>query len=187
MGKTFKHLDYKQRLKIKEYLDMDISKTDIAHFLGIHTSTVYREIERGTIDGSYDPDYADDMYNSKLSEKGFQCLCNVSPELAQYIAELILNERLSPAKIIDKLHETAQWTVVPKSKNTIYKAIDNGLIPGVTRKSLNSNVTVVFNDGQIHIAKWVRSALNIEDGDELSFEVKDNKLIFSKANKKEEA
>lgn len=33
----------------------------------------------------------------------------------------------------------------------------------------------MFNDGQIHIAKWVRNALDLNDGDELLFEVVDNK------------
>ena len=52
---------------------------------------------------------------------------------------------------------------------------------GVTRESLNSYVTTMFNDGQIHIAKWVRNALDLNDGDELLFEVVDNKIIFTKA------
>lgn len=183
MGRTFKHLEYEQRLKIKEMLDMAVKKTDIARSLGVHNATIYREIERGTIDGHYDPDYAEDMYRSQLSEKGTQPLCVISPELAEYIAELILNERLSPAKIIDKLQGSSKWKVVPKSKNTIYNAIDNGWIPGVTRESLNSDITTVFNDGQIYIAKWARNVLKIEDGDELSFEVIDNKIIFSKVIK----
>ena len=38
-----------------------------------------------------------------------------------------------------------------------------------------------YNDGQIHIAKWVRNALDLNDGDELLFEVVDNKIIFTKA------
>lgn len=39
----------------------------------------------------------------------------------------------------------------------------------------------MFNDWQIHIAKWVRNALDLNDGDELLFEVVDNKIIFTKA------
>lgn len=39
----------------------------------------------------------------------------------------------------------------------------------------------MFSDGQIHIAKWVRNALDLNDGDELLFEVVDNKIIFTKA------
>ena len=40
---------------------------------------------------------------------------------------------------------------------------------------------IMFGDGQIHIAKWVRNALDLNDGDELLFEVVDNKIIFTKA------
>ena len=39
----------------------------------------------------------------------------------------------------------------------------------------------MFSDGQIHIAKWVRNALDLNGGDELLFEVVDNKIIFTKA------
>lgn len=39
----------------------------------------------------------------------------------------------------------------------------------------------MFGDGQIHIAKWVRNALDLNDGDELLFEAVDNKIIFTKA------
>ena len=74
-----------------------------------------------------------------------------------------------------------KWSTAPKARATIYSAIDDGLIPGVTRESLNSYVTTMFNDGQIHIAKWVRNALDLNDGDGLLFEVVDNKIIFTKA------
>ena len=157
MGKTFHHLKFTQRKKIKEMLDMGIKKTEIAHSLGVHTATIYREIERGSVDGRYDPDYAENIYKRQLSEKGMQPLCIISPELAEYIAKLILDEGRSPAKIINMLQENPKYAVVPKSSATIYNAIDNGLIPGVTRENLNSDITTVFNDGQIHIAKWVRN------------------------------
>ena len=37
----------------------------------------------------------------------------------------------------------------------------------------------MFNAGQIHIAKWVRNALDLNDGDELLFEVVDNKIMLA--------
>ena len=140
MGKTFHHLKFTQRKKIKERLDIGIKKTEIAHSLGVHTATIYREIERGSVDGRYDPDYAENIYKRQLSEKGMQPLCIISPELAEYIAKLILDEGRSPAKIINMLQENPKYAVVPKSSATIYNAIDNGLIPGVTRENLNSDI-----------------------------------------------
>lgn len=69
----------------------------------------------------------------------------------------------------------------------------HGFYPQVRPKSLKMRINVggamhakniqspMFNDGQIHIAKWVRNALDLNDGDELLFEVVDNKIIFTKA------
>ena len=119
---------------------------------------------------------------NKMLQRVYVYAFKTKKELAEYIAKLILDEGRSPAKIINMLQENPKYAVVPKSSATIYNAIDNGLIPGVTRENLNSDITTVFNDGQIHIAKWVRNALKIKDGDKLSFEVVNNKIIFSKAN-----
>ena len=179
MPRTFSHLSYDQRQQIRELLDKGTKKVDIARALGVHNATIYREIDRGSVNGNYDPGHAEEQYRDHLSEKGPQAICSISPELAQHIAGLILEEKLSPAKIIDRLQEE-NWSTAPKTKTTIYSAIDAGLIPGVTRESLNSYITTMFSDGQIHIAKWVRNSLNLNDGDELLFEVVDNKIIFTK-------
>ena len=39
----------------------------------------------------------------------------------------------------------------------------------------------MFGDGQIHIAKWVRNALDLNDGDELHFEDVDNTINITNA------
>ena len=181
MARTFNHLSYKQRVQIKEMIDAGVKKVEIARALGVHNATIYREIIRGTVDGVYDPGLAEDQYRDHLSDKGPQAICAISPELSERIAGLILNEKLSPGRIIEVLQgEEEKWETIPKAKTTIYKAIDDGLIPGVTRESLNSYITTMFSDGQIHIAKWVRNELDLNDGDELTFEVVDGKLVFTK-------
>ena len=43
-------------------------------------------------------------------------------------------------------------------------------LPTLTMHAKNIQ-SPMFNDGQIHIAKWVRNALDLNDGDELLFEV----------------
>lgn len=181
MARTFNHLSYEQRVQIKKMLDAGIKKGEIAQALGVHNATVYREIIRGTIDGVYDPGLAEDQYRGHLSDKGPQAICAISPALSERIADLILKEKLSPGRIIEVLQgEEEKWGTIPKAKTTIYKAIDDGLIPDVTRESLNSYITTMFGGGQLHIAKWVRDELNISDGDELTFKVIDGKLVFTK-------
>ena len=84
------------------------------------------------------------------------------------------------ASNIEKLQKNEKFKQYPKSRVTISNAIDNGLIPNVTRQDLLPDTTTVFNNGQVHIAKWVREALGLHDGDELEFKVVENTLIFSK-------
>ena len=147
MPRTYSHLSYEQRLRIKELLDKGTKKVDIARALGIHNATIYREIDRGSINGIYDPGHAEEQYRGHLSEKGRPAICSISPELAQHIARLILEEKLSPARIIDRLQEE-KWSTAPKARATIYSAIDDGLIPGVTRESLNSYVQLCLVMGR---------------------------------------
>ena len=112
-----------------------------------------------------------------LSEKGPEAILSLNPQLAEHIASLILNRKLSPEKIVDELREYETGSI---SIQTIYHSIDKGLIPGVTRESLHTDTVTVFSDGQICIPKWGRNLLDISDGDKLHFEVIENKLIFSK-------
>lgn len=153
MGRTYNHLTTEQRMKIKELLDNGFKKAEIARALNVHNATVYREIERGSENGVYNPDYSEERYRQQLFRKGTQPLLSMNPDLAEYIAKLVLADKLSPAQIIYKLNKKKEFGTIPKSRNTIYSAIDNGLIPGVTRENLNSDITTVFNNGTIHISK----------------------------------
>lgn len=154
MGKTFKHMDLQQRLKLKEMLDSGCSILEVANALDVHRSAVYQEIERGGREGGYDPYYAQSLYDGRLKKKG-RSECKLSnKDLAEYISELILTEHLSPEKIVDLLAEN-----------------DKGVIPNVTRESLLSKSCTIFSGGQICIPKWVLDKLEIRDGDTLQLEV----------------
>lgn len=183
MGKTFKHMDLQQRLELKEMLDSGCSILEVANALGVHQSAVYREIERGGIEGGYDPYHAQSLYEGRLKKKGRTESKLSDRDLAEYISGLILKEHLSPKKIVALLAEDDRgFSDVPQSPNTIYNAIDKGLIPNVTRESLLPKSCTVFSGGQICIPKWVLDKLEIKDGDTLLLEVtKENEIIYRKA------
>ena len=65
MGRVYMHLTYDQRLAIKQMLERGNSKKEIAESIGVHTSTIYREIDRGTVNGHYDPTAAEEAYQEK--------------------------------------------------------------------------------------------------------------------------
>lgn len=180
MARTFTQLSYEQRLEIKKHLDNGISKRAIADKIGVHHSTVYREIDRGMVNGVYDPDYSEEQYQAKMAEKGPTAILTANPELASFIADLILNDHLSPDKIIQTIKKDKRYKNISISRETIYHSIDAGLIPNVTKESLRSVSSTVFNGGTIVIPKWVLEQLDIKDGDILHFEITDNNEIIYK-------
>lgn len=183
MGRSYSHLSREQRQEIADSLELGRSAKDIAAILGLHISTVYREIERGKNPDTmkYEPDFSENKYQSNLSDKGKLPRLEENKEMASIISEFIIKDGLSPEQAILRLKEDG-YTEVP-TKATVYSAIDMGLIPNVTRESLYSRNVTVFSDGMIHLPKWVREKLNINDGDNLSIEVDDDKVIIKKENK----
>lgn len=55
MAITYKRMSYEDRVKIKEMLQAGNSAIRIAREIGVHKSTIYRELERGGGKDSYEP------------------------------------------------------------------------------------------------------------------------------------
>lgn len=180
MGRTYSHLDLEKRNEISNMLKKNKSVKSIAEELGLHISTVYREIERGKnpLNGEYDPNYSESEYKSNLGSKGKIPFFEENAEVASLFSNLILDRGLSPEQAIVELIQRG-YTQIP-SKTTVYAAIDRGLIPGVTRETLNSKMTTVFSDGMVHLPRWVRNELGITDGNNLSIELSEGRIILKK-------
>ncbi|MCM1267268.1 MAG: helix-turn-helix domain-containing protein [Bacteroidales bacterium] len=178
-----KHITFEQRQKIKEMLNLGKAISEIADTLNVHPGTIYKELKRFDSRESYNPFYAQSLYEKKSKNKGRSEILS-DTNLAKYISSLILKKHLSPEKIVAVLAENTEgFSNVPHSANTIYSAIDKGLIPNVTRESLFPKVSTVFSGGQVCIPKWVLDKLNIKDGDELLLEItKNNEIIYKKVN-----
>lgn len=181
MGKKFSQMNLEQRIKLKKMLDSGYSVIDISKVLGFCCATIYNEINRSGSKADYNPYYAQQRFEEAAKNKGSKRKL-FDTNLAEYISELILEQHLSPEKVILQLVQNKdKYPNAPASANTIYSAIDAGLIPGVTRESLLSKYSTVFNNGQICIPKWVLDKLKIENGDVLKLELtEDDKIIYSK-------
>ena len=182
MAREYKHLTLEQRIKIKNMLDEKKTVSEICKIFGVHSSTIYREVKKGMKNGQYDPYYSQELYNEHLKKCGPENKL-LDKKLANCISDMILKEHLSPEKIVNILKtDKINFPDVP-TKNTIYNAIDKGLIPNVTRESLLNTRTSIFGGGQICIPKWVLEKLTLKDGDILEFEVtEDEKIIYKKLN-----
>ena len=159
-----KHLTLEERRLIKTLLDSGKKGYQIAEILGRNNSSIYYEIRRGTQNGEYDPEYSYALYRKALSEKGVGPILSKNRKLASYIAERILEDELSPEQIADLLQSQNDPELPPVNKNTIYSAIDKGLIPGVTRETLNHDVTKIYSRGCIMLPSWVRQKYGYMDG-----------------------
>lgn len=172
-----KNLTYNQRLILLSLLQKNIHKSVIAKELNVSIETVYREIKRGSINGFYDPNYSQKRYEQLNNAKGRPHKLFIDKNLAQKISDLILNQNFSPEQCIKKLKSE---NISCPSKQTIYVAIDNNLIPNVTRESLHKKTTTMFSQGNIYIPNWIREKLKLNDGDSLFIKVENEEIILKK-------
>ena len=178
MSVKYKHLNYNSRLLLKQMLDSGASLKAISVELGVSVSTIYREISRNSCPTGYDPQMAQQSYNKKMKEKGAPAKLELNRELAYYISKLFLEELLSPAQVIERIRKENHLDTL--SRNTLFSAIDNGLIPYVTRETLRHKKTHMFSNGLIKIPAWICEELHLSDNDELSIDVSDDTIIIKK-------
>ena len=79
MGRKFHHLTYSDRLKIEALHMAKHTSQEIADQLGVHVSTINRELKRGvyihlntdwTEEERYSPEQAEEKYRNYLKKKG---------------------------------------------------------------------------------------------------------------------
>lgn len=181
----YAQLSFYQKLHLKEMLDEGYTKVEIAKRLQVHKSTIYNELKRGNVNGIYDPEFSEKKKREISTEK-IQPLLVRDKTLARYISYLILQKHMSPEAITVHLSEEKEkhgFEKYPSSPATIYSAIDDGLIPDVTRYELNANmnkdITKVYSDC-IHLPVWIRKKMGIKNGDKYRFECKCNGDIVLK-------
>jgi len=181
LKKNYKRLTLEMRHKIKEMRDQQYSIRKIAETIGVSPSTVHYELGRAS-GGNYDPEYAEMQYRENRKALGREAIIASNKALAKYISQKILDGH-SPEKIAEMLKNEAavdksQFETV--SVNTIYRAIDTGLIPGVTRADLRLSETKMFSSGMVCIPKWMRDLLGLCDGDVFHITLSDQGDIILK-------
>ena len=99
--RTYKQLNWTSRIKLETMLKHGHSKKEIAEELGVHISTVYRELKRGTYEHlnsdytteeRYSPEKAEARYQEGLAAKGAPLKIGKNHAAAQFIEDKIGNE-----------------------------------------------------------------------------------------------
>ncbi len=148
----FKHLTKTMRNQLESLLLARVPKTKIAGLLGVHLSTIYREVKRGEyehLDGTtwiyekrYSSDLAEIKYREQLKDKGAPIKLGKDYEYAEYLERRVIEDRLSPGAVLGyiKKHNLKFDTSI--SVNTFYKYIERGYFSRLTIKHLSSKKKV---------------------------------------------
>ena len=143
--RNFKHLTKTKRLQLESYLQLKISKKDIAELLGVHISTIYREIKRGlyehrnsnwTTEIRYSSDLAENKYQENLKAKGQDLKIGNDYELAEYIEHRIVKGKLSPLAVIGEIKAKQLKFNTSICVGTLYNYIQKEVFETLTLKHL---------------------------------------------------
>lgn len=150
----FKHLSFTARLNIESGLKMNMPIKQIAEKIGVHISTVYREVKRGTYQkkvGYYDhyryerlyryketysPDKAEQRYRDNLIAKGAPLKIGNDFELANYIEKKIINDGYSPDCVIGEIRRKRLPFRTSICTRTLYNYIEKGVFARLSLQDL---------------------------------------------------
>lgn len=117
---SYHHITITERIKIETYLELGLKPIQIARKLGVHKSTLSRELKR--CNGVYSAKSAQEHYERLAKQKGRKSSC--SPDLRQEIQEC-LQSSCSPEQICGRYQLEQRPMVAFK---TIYNWLYTGLI-----------------------------------------------------------
>lgn len=143
--RRFKHLTRNDRLRIEAYTNAGKSPKEVAEIIGVHISTIYRELKRGqyehlntdyTTETRYSPDIAQERYRENLHAKGPDLKIGKDHKLAEFIETKIADEKYSPAAVLGEIETQGLLFSTSISVSTLYSYIDKGVFFRVTNKDL---------------------------------------------------
>lgn len=144
MGTKYHHLTWSDRLIIEKCLNQQYKPKEIARLIGVHVSTIYREMQRGiyehlnsdyTYTTKYSPDIAETAYQFNLSAKGSSFKIGANYEATKFIENLLL-DGYSPNAVCIFLRQHPEFNIT-LCRQTVYKYIDDGnIFPNVTNEHL---------------------------------------------------
>lgn len=139
-----KYLTYEERFYIEKSLKTGDDPKKIAEALGKHFTTIYKEINKGTVtflnsDYTTRTEYCADTAQIRTIDrghnKGIQKKLENDAELLSRISVLIKEKHYSPYAVLQTIKKESPETLT-MCEATLYKYIHLGIIPNVTDKDL---------------------------------------------------
>jgi len=151
--RKFNHLTATDRVRLEAGIKHGLSKKAIANELGVHISTIYREIKRGEYQHKvskydfygdksykfvtrYSPIIAQEKYRQNLTAKGAPLKIGRDYSLSQYIENKIVNEGLTPLAVIGEIKKQNLHFETTICVRTLYSYIEKGVFLQLDLKHL---------------------------------------------------
>lgn len=142
--KGIKNLSFTQRLQIETLNNAKMSVKEISQNLGLHISTIYRELKRGEyehkvkkstfwykdkikIEKRYSATIAEEKYRMACSARGRPLKIGNDYEFVRYIENRVQNEKISACAILGQIKHLNLQFRTSISKPTLYRYIELGI------------------------------------------------------------
>ena len=165
-----KHLNYEQQIRIETLSKAGFKSEEIGLQIGCSGRTVRRELQRGkvvllnsdlTTKLEYSADVGEKKHREAGTAKGPMLKIGNEYKLVEYIEELIIDDKMSPYEVAEKIKTENEWKV-KICYRTIYNYEDE-VFPNLTNKDLP-----VKKQGKKRDYANVRTATNNKNGNSIS-------------------
>lgn len=183
MGKLFKHLSQNDRIKMETMLNSGHKVVEVAEYLHVHRSTIYREIKRGeythrnsdyTEETRYSSDLGQKNHDWNAQGKGQNIKIGNDRPLAEYIEGKIIEDKYSPEAALAAAAESGIEFTTSISVRTLYRYIDKGIFLKLTNKDLPVKGKRKKHNKRVKVQKRASAGESIENRPD---EVKDREIF----------
>ena len=143
--RTFRRFTYQDRLKIEALYNAKVPVKKIATQIGFHFTCVYKELKLGfymhknhdwTYTQKYSADLAQQRSNFNTAGRAKDLKIGNDYKFLEYVENMILNHKYSPEAVLAEIKRKKLKFNTNVSARTIYRYIDSGIFPNLTRKAL---------------------------------------------------
>lgn len=183
MGKLFKHFSQNDRIKMETMLNSGHKVVEVAEYLHVHRSTIYREIKRGeythrnsdyTEETRYSSDLGQKNHDWNAQGKGRNIKIGNDRPLAEYIEGKIIEDKYSPEAALAAAAESGIEFTTSISVRTLYRYIDKGIFLKLTNKDLPVKGKRKKHNKRVKVQKRASAGESIENRPD---EVKDREIF----------
>lgn len=183
MGKLFKHLSQNDRIKMETMLNSGHKVVEVAEYLHVHRSTIYREMKRGeythrnsdyTEETRYSSDLGQKNHDWNAQGKGRNIKIGNDRTLAEYIEGKIIEDKYSPEAALAAAAESGIEFTTSISVRTLYRYINKGIFLKLTNKDLPVKGKRKKHNKKVKVQKRASAGESIENRPD---EVKDREIF----------